>query len=69
MPALPRAQKAREYLDQLIPTRTSGSVLLTENIASSLSTKCRSVHSKTVGLAMRERDDVELISMGRWRVK
>jgi len=69
MPALPRAEKTRKYLDGLIPTRTSGSVLLTENIASSLSTKYRSVHSKTVGLAMRERDDVELISNGRWRVK
>jgi hypothetical protein len=49
-----------------------GTILFTEEISLALSTKFRSVSNRNVGLAMRERDDVELQQKDRhgvWVVK
>lgn len=65
-------QKTRAYLDDLIKTCKPGSILFTEELSRALSIRFRSVTNRNVGLAMRERDDVELRNkdkFGTWAVK
>lgn len=64
-----RNQKTREYLTEIIKSAKPGSILFTNELSIALSTKYRSVNNRNVGNALRERDDVELINLGTWRVK
>lgn len=64
-----RNQRTREYLNEIIKSAKPGSILFTNEISIALSTKFRSVNNRNVGNAMRERDDVELVNLGTWRVK
>lgn len=69
-PRCARNVRTREYLDELIKGCKPGSVLFTEEISIALSTRFRSVNTRNVGNAMREREDVELEQGGgAWRVK
>jgi hypothetical protein len=62
-----RTERTRAYLDTLLQNCKPGTTLFTEDISVALSTKFRSVTSHNVGLALRERSDVELVSTGVWR--
>jgi hypothetical protein len=69
---LRKNQKTRAYLDDIIKTCKPGSILFTEELSRALSTKFRSVTNRNIGLALRERDDVELRNkdkFGTWVVK
>jgi hypothetical protein len=55
-----RNQKTRAYLDELLKTCKSGTILFSNDISTALSTKHRSVTKRDVGMMLRERDDVML---------
>ena len=67
-PRCTRNQRTRAYLDELIKNCKPGTIIFTEELSIALSTRFRSVINRNVGLAMRERDDVELKRNGVWEV-
>jgi hypothetical protein len=68
MPAqLKRTDRIRNHLNQVLQKLPAGSILMSSNITATLAKRCRTVTVNNVGMALRERDDVELVENGVWR--
>jgi len=61
-----RNQKIRMYLNQACSELQSGETLQSSIVAIQVSTRNRGVSTLNVGLALRERDDMELVKTGVW---
>jgi len=61
-----RNQKIRLYLNQVCSELQPGEILQSSVVATRISTRNRGVSTLTVGLAFRERDDMELVKTGVW---
>lgn len=65
-----RTEKIRNYIEEVLSPCKPGTVVFTHEIASAL---CNRLHHgesmRDVGMALRERDDVELMYTGAWMKK
>jgi hypothetical protein len=59
--------RIREYLDTVLQKSKTGDIVRSSKVAATLKENCRYVTGRSVGLALRERSDVELVSSGVWR--
>jgi hypothetical protein len=59
--------RIREYLDTVLQKSKTGDIVRSSKVAATLKENCRYVTVRSVGLALRERSDVELVSSGVWR--
>jgi hypothetical protein len=62
-----RTERIRKYVDDVLQNLPAGSIVSSSDISTSLATKCRTINPNNVGMALRERDDVELVENGVWR--
>lgn len=61
--------RIRDHLDKLLQNTQPGTIVYTSKVSESLKKNCRNIQVRNVGLAMRERSDVELVENGVWRKK
>ena len=54
------------YLNQVCSNLQSGEMLHSSIVATQVSTRNRGVSTLNVGLALREREDMELVKTGMW---
>jgi hypothetical protein len=59
--------RIREHLDTVLQKSKSGDIIHSSKVTATLKENCRYVTVRNVGLALRERSDVELVSSGVWR--
>ena len=59
--------RIREHLDTVLQKSKSGDIIRSSKVAATLKENCRYVTVRNVGLALRERTDVELVESGVWR--
>jgi len=65
-----RTEKIRNYIEEVLSPCKHGTVIFTHEIASALCDRLHHGESmRDVGMALRERDDVELMYTGAWMKK
>ena len=62
-----RTEKIRNYIEEVLSPCKPGTIIFTHEIASALCDRLHHGESvRNVGIALRERDDVELMYTGAW---
>jgi hypothetical protein len=68
-PKCTRSENTRKRIDAIITTAGPGATIHTSVVAQTLSKLYSGVSNQTVGNCIRERDDMEWVSCGVWRVR
>ncbi len=67
-PKCTRNEHIRKQISSIISTSTKDTIIKTDAISGTLSKHYSGVSHRNVGNLLRERDDVEWVTNGTWRV-